>query len=546
MEDAAPEQTRSGFSIWRSIPWILILFAICGIAYMRMTAIDDDFAKANLISVLLSVVIWMCLVAGLYAGKFPRPAWKLVFWGPVLALVVTIALFRFDGLDGELIPQLIPRWAEQAKLPQIETESETQDSFFQARSTDFPQFLGPDRNGMLTSTNIDFNWSQSPPEVVWKHPIGKGWAGFAVQGDVAVTMEQRDEKELVSAYSIIDGSLIWTYEITAFHTNIAGGTGPRCTPAISDNKVYACSAVSQFVCLDLESGEKLWSHELLEMTSTTQADFEAGVSWGRSGSPLVINDQVLIPFGGTSTSANLIAFNTVTGEEVWRAGQGQVSYSSPTLYDVDGTPQVLLFAEKQLVGYSPEGQLLWAFDWPANSNADPAVSQPVQLNDNSFFISKGYGTGGKRIELSQAADGSWSVTEIWKNARVLRTKFTNCVLYDGHVYGLSDGILECVNIEDGKRVWKRGRYRHGQLLLVNDYLVISAESGELVLVRATPERFDELAKIQVIGDVTWNPLTISGNRLLMRNGNEAACVLLPTLSLDTSASDADTGEVTNE
>lgn len=542
MEDAAPERSRSSFSIWKSIPWALILVSGIGIFYMRLTAIEDDFAKANLISGLLTVVIWMCLVAGLYAGNYSRSSWKVVFWLPVLALVGILSIYKYDGLDGELIPQFTPRWEEQAKLPAVQENSATEASLFRARETDFPQFFGPDRNGILINTALDFDWANTPPEIAWKQPIGMGWAGFAVQGDVAVTMEQRDQKELVSAYSMQDGALIWTYEIDAYHHNFAGGTGPRCTPAISNGKVYACSAVSQFVCLDLETGAKVWSHELLEMASTNQADFESGVSWGRAGSPLVIEDKVLIPFGGTSTSANLIAFNAENGEEAWRAGQGQVSYSSPSLYQVSGTPQILLFAEKQLVGYSTDGQVLWTYDWPANSNADPAVSQPVQIGDNAFFISKGYGTGGRRIELNQANDGSWSVNEVWKSARILRTKFTNCVYLDGHVYGLSDGILECVDAESGKKQWKRGRYGHGQLLLVNDYLVISAESGELVLVQATPDKFEELAKIPVIGDVTWNPLTLSGNRLLMRNGlsdgAEAACVLLPTLQTEETSTEA--------
>ena len=539
MEETAPAP-RSGFSIWRSVPWILILLTMGGIAYFQVTAIDDDFAKANLISALLTTLTWMLLVAGLYLGNFPRSIWKVVFWVPVLSLVTLVALFRFDGLDGELVPQLTPRWAPEVKLPEIAKETDPIDTAFELRPTDFPQYLGPNRNGVFVGTDLRFDWSKNAPEIAWKQPIGKGWSGFAVQGDIAVTMEQRDETELVSAYSVVDGSLIWTYEIQAFHTNVAGGTGPRCTPTVWNNKVYASSAVSEFVCLDFLTGEKIWSQELLEMSSISQTDFESGVSWGRAGSPLIVADNVLIPFGGTSDSANLIAFNAETGEEAWRAGKGQVSYSSPTLYDVKGEEQILLFAEAQLVGYAPEdGQVLWSFDWPAHSNADPAVSQPVQVAPDQFFISKGYGTGSKLIQLTQT-DSAWSVSEIWKNPRVLRTKFTNCVYFEDHVYGLSDGILECVHVGDGKRVWKKGRYRHGQLLLVDGHLLISAESGELVVVKATPESFQELSKISVIGDVTWNPLTLSGNRVLMRNGSEAACVLLPTI--DSSGDSLPQGE----
>ncbi|MCA9158636.1 MAG: alcohol dehydrogenase, partial [Planctomycetales bacterium] len=130
-------------------------------------------------------------------------------------------------------------------------------------------------------------------------------------------------------------------------------------------------------------------------------------------------------------------------------------------------------------------------------------------------------------------DESWTIDVLWTNPTSLKTKFTNCVVRDGYAYGLSDGILECVRLEDGQKQWKKGRYRQGQLLLVGEYLLITAESGELVLVQADPQGMKELDKLAVIGDVTWNTAALSGDRLLMRNAEEAACVLLPLRTLAT-------------
>ncbi len=514
---------------FRRLPWMMAVIAAAGIAVLRLNAANFDFGAVTLLTFLLSIVIWLCVVWGFQRSHLPRSAWRLTLALPILASIVFFSIYRLERVDGELNPQFRNRFQPAAALPETLAPADLVPTIAEPRQSDYPQFLGPSRDGMVDTVAIDPDWDANPPEIAWQQTIGDGWSAFAVQGDMAVTMEQRDQEEWVSAYNVLDGSLLWKYVIAARHTNVMGGTGPRSTPTISNNRVYACSAVSHFACLDLLSGQKIWSQELLELADSTQADFESSVAWGRSASPLIVGNQVVIPLGGSAENAmaTLVSFDAETGQELWRAGEDQISYSSPMLATLAGVQQLLLISEAELAAYTIDsGKTLWSVPWPGSSAGSATVSQPVQITPSRILMSKGYGVGAQVIELS--SDGpSWTSEEVWKNAVVLKTKFTTCVIRDGYGYGLSDGILECVDLASGKRQWKRGRYRQGQVLLVGQHLLITAENGEIALVAATPERFSELAKLPVIGDVTWNTAAISGNRLLVRNSDEAACVLLP-------------------
>ena len=508
-----------------------------GIVAAQWTAKESDFAFANIVTALLSTLAWFLVVLGCVFSSLNRAIWKAVLFLPLAAGAVFLGFNRFVRLDGELVPQWESRWSPRPEPPTtVGGDADSKERLFVSTENDFPQFLGPARDGTDRRLQVDPNWTNSPPEVLWRQPIGKGWSGFVIQGDVAFTMEQWDESEWVSAYSILDGSLLWKYEISALHTNVAGGTGPRATPTIWNSRLYACSAVSQVACLDIFTGQPIWSQDLLELDGSTQEDFEKKVSWGRSGSPLIANDLVVVPFGGASPQVQpLIAFDAETGQERWRAGSGEISYSSPMLTSVDGVEQILFISENKLAAYAPQdGNELWSFPWPGASNANPAVSQPIVLDDNRIFLSKGYGEGARMLSVRLDGD-QWKIDTLWKSAQVLRTKFTNCVVLNEFAYGLSDGILECVDLSSGKRKWKKGRYRQGQLMLVGDLLLISSEAGELVLVAANPEQYQELAKMDIIGDVTWNPIALSGDRVLIRNSDEAACVRLPLVTGQKSA-----------
>ncbi|MCA9183433.1 MAG: PQQ-binding-like beta-propeller repeat protein, partial [Planctomycetales bacterium] len=534
-ETQSPVPKRATLRALSWIPWFAVAGCMVAIVVIRSTAHSSDFAIANALTALLILVSWLMLTLGLSMSRLPRSWWRVALLAPICFLLLFLSAYKFQRFDGELSPQFSWRWGTADASTSMTLDArKIAPEMFAPRWSDFPQYLGKNRDASIPQVSLDPDWKTSPPRIAWKVGVGEAWSGFAVQGDVAVTMEQRGEQEWVSAYSVLDGDLLWNANINSKHSNMMGGVGPRSTPTISDNRVYATSAVSRLLCLELATGHELWTQDLLDLAGVTQAEFEQEVAWGRSASPLIVDDLIVIPLGGVGDEKHtLIAFDRLLGEERWRGGSDQISYASPALVELSGQWQILLLSEKHLAGYDIEtGSQLWSTPWPGSSAGSASVSQPVVVDPSHILLSKGYGEGCQYLQVEHV-DESWTIDVLWTNRTSLKTKFTNCVVRDGYAYGLSDGILECVRLEDGQKQWKKGRYRQGQLLLVGEYLLITAESGELVLVQADPQGMKELDKLAVIGDVTWNTAALSGDRLLMRNAEEAACVLLPLRTLAT-------------
>ncbi|MCC6508714.1 MAG: PQQ-binding-like beta-propeller repeat protein, partial [Pirellulaceae bacterium] len=340
------------------------------------------------------------------------------------------------------------------------------------------------------------------------------------------------------------GQLYWHVALPGYHYNALGGAGPRSTPTIDNGRVYAQTATGQVVCLELGTGQQHWQVDLLKLGDWDQNQSESAISWGRSASPLVTESLVVLPlgspngsedetvadqpFGPDSAARSLVAFDKQNGQVVWRAGSHQISYSSPSRTKLLGVDQIVIVNETSVTGHDlSTGQVLWLVPWAGQSNGSASVSQTITVNDSQLLVSKGYSTGAMLVEFSKSDGGQWQSKQVWSKTSVLKTKFTSAVVKDEYAYALSDGVLECVRIVDGVRQWKGGRYRHGQLLLVGDTLLISAEDGAVVLVAARPNKFTELARLEVLTGVTWNVPAISGDRLLIRNADQAACLKLP-------------------
>lgn len=528
IENSSPKK----LAWWRFVPWVLSASCILGLLWMRFGAEVDDFGILNVTSYLLVLAASIFALLAMILTT-SRPIWLTALLTPIVIGAVLLSFYRLDRVDSEIVPKFVWRWSKAAELPAVQGAAmEAADSLFAPQDTDFPQFLGPNANATLPNVEVETNWSENPPKIAWKQPIGKGWSGFAVQGNAAYTMEQRDKEEWVSCYDIESGQLLWHYAMPGLHFNPLGGTGPRATPAIFEGRIYAQSAVSELVCLNMRTGELIWNFDLLKAAKSTQAEFEASVAWGRSASPVIVDGKVIAALGGSANAKpqSLIALDAKTGSEIWRAGNSQISYSTPVVATLLGQPQLLYISESTVSAHSiADGAEMWSVKWPSHSNSDANVSQPIAIDDSHVLLSKGYGGGAEMLKISKN-DSTWSADSVWKSEGVLRTKFTSCVVLDGHAYGLNDGILECVELKTGKRTWKKGRYRHGQVLLVGDTLVVTAENGSVVLVAADSKELRELASLQVIGDVTWNTAALSGNRLLIRNSDEAACVILPLKS----------------
>ncbi len=499
---------------------------------------EYDGGLANILTLILGFSTWLFAVIGLWSSPWPRVYWRCLAAIPLLIVASTLAMYRVTRLDGELVPQFQSRWTSKAELPTSQTASaKSADeelipaSAMAEAATDTRQFLGPHGTGVLEDKlQIDTNWNTKPPEVLWKQPIGAGWSSFAVQGDVAVTMEQRDQEQWTSAYDINSGKLYWHVALPGSHFNVMGGAGPRATPTIANNQVFTQTATGQVACIELATGKLVWEVDLLKLGGWDKAASEAAISWGRSGSPLVTDNLVVVPLGAPAGTADrsLVALDKKTGEVRWRSGDDQISYASPSLTRLFNKDQIVITNEASVTGHDIEsGKVLWSVDWPGHSNSSASCSQNVTIDSDKLLISKGYSQGAKLVQFKVDDQGKWTSDTVWEEASVLKTKFTSPVVKGEYAYALSDGRMECVRVADGKRQWKGRGYGHGQLLLVGNNLLIMAEQGEVALVAAEPKRFTELARVPALTGVTWNVPTLSGNRLLIRNADEAACLKLP-------------------
>jgi outer membrane protein assembly factor BamB len=256
--------------------------------------------------------------------------------------------------------------------------------------------------------------------------------------------------------------------------------------------------------------------------------------YGRSNSPVVVGDRLIVAPGGVPGGriASLAALDKTTGETLWQAGDHQISMATPALATLGGVEQILLVNEDFVTGHDlVDGRVLWQLELPGKTSSNANVSNAVGIAPNRVFVSKGYGIGSALWELADTPSNGlpWTATPVWQSARTLRTKFTNVVVRGDHVYGLSEGVLECVELGTGERTWKGGRYGHGQILLVGEVIVVLSEDGEIFYVEASPERGNNvLASFEAIDGQTWNPFAIAGDLLLVRNSDEAAAYRLPT------------------
>lgn len=550
--DSSSEQPRRG----KLFPprWVLAIMLLCVLGIVGVQAalaFVDDAPAGPLGGVVLffgdgavaNITLFCCAV-----GFFFWPTlWFILasgYWLPLRAALFVVlavgiggffAMYEIDHVDGNLVPTFKRRGAkakhELLAIPEQDDEQASAVELQQTTEHDFPRFLGPHGNLVVDNVRLARNWDEHPPEEIWRQPIGAGWSAFAVVNGLAVTLEQRGDQELVTCYDALTGELKWLDAVEGGHTNdTMGGEGPRSTPTIDDGKVYALGATGVLRCLDGVTGERLWSHDVAEMFGLASHEQDRqGVAWGRSASPLVFDDLVVVPAGGPKGKSitSLVAFERNTGEEKWQAGTWQISYASPVLAEIAGVRQILSVNEGVVSAHNPEdGTVLWTAPWDSDSTGPAATSQPIALPGDRVLLTKGYSLGGKLLQITHEK-GDWQVEVIWESNNVLKTKLTNVAIQDGYVYGLSDGILECVALATGQRQWKRGRYGHGQILLVGDALLVLAETGELAMVAASSERYNELGRFTALEGQTWNNLCLYGPYLLLRNAQQAACYKLP-------------------
>jgi len=530
---------------------LLITMAICaavGIGVQFVSAINDNSIR-NAISLIAAIFAILGLAMWVYrAVALSSPRW-IAFLITACMLALPVVLFRIRGFSGEIIPQIEFRFAgeRQVRKEPLRIADETVDvaDAGHVATTEFSQFLGSQRNAIVARREFEVPASSDAMKLLWRQPIGEGWSGFTIAGGRCITLEQRGNEECVTCYRLADGELLWIHCETARHQNPLGGIGPRSTATIDGGRVYTQGATGIVNCLELTTGKPIWRRELLKIAGWIQSASENAINWGRSGSPLIIDGMCVLPLGGPDDIAtsdasgaddaasgkdakvvgrSLIALDANDGTIRWTAGDAQISYASPIRMTLAGVDQIVTVNENTIQGHAiADGQVLWSTKWSGQSNGAANCSSALPLGEHAFWIGKAYGQGSALYDVNQV-DSGLEVTRRWKKPSVLKTKFTHPAIVGEFAYAISDGTLECVNLDDGTRMWAQprgARYGHGHLILVEDVLVVQTEPGDVAFVAVHSDKFEELLKVPALASKSWNIPSIAGRYLAVRNDVEA-------------------------
>ncbi len=389
---------------------------------------------------------------------------------------------------------------------------------------DWPQFLGPDRTGISRETIplIDA-FPADGPKVVWKVPGGTGMSGIAVAGDLAVTLVHRNGQQTLLALDRTTGQQRWATPLAAAYKN-SMGDGPRATPTVHKNRVYAFTGEGILSCHESAMGKILWQRNLLVDLQCPPAEY------GMSCSPLLVNDSVIVQVG--AKQGTVIAVEAATGKTIWTAGQGRAGYSSPALLQVANQPQIVAFAGQECVGLEPKsGKVLWQY--PYVTDYDCNIMTPVSI-DGRVLISSGENHGSVLLQIDPAG----GVQEVWQSqgtGSALRSEWQTPLVAGPLLFGF-DNVgsagpvthLTCMEPSTGKVLWKQLRFGKSNGILADNKLIISTMNGELVLVRATGEQFVEIARSQVLGKTRQAP-AIAGGFVFMRDDESILCLDLRQL-----------------
>ncbi len=513
-----PPPTRRPPRWWPAI--LLLALNLAALAWIQFS-VQTDRQERYLRSFLVCLITGALLLLWCLGGS--RLPWRvrLIVLAAVAGVVAALSgLLRIEGVTGDLVPIVQWRWATRSTgSSPVEPPATTPVAAVTNAPSlaAWPRFLGPQGDGMLAGPQLARDWTNRPPVEVWRIPVGPAWSGFAVADGFAVTQEQDGPRELVTAYDAATGRALWRHADEARYATTIAGEGPRATPTIADGRVFTAGGTGRLNCLDLRTGTVIWSHDAIKDNGGQVPE------WGFSASPLVLGSRVILPVGGAD-GRSLVAYDTGDGKFAWGGGNDSLGYSSPVLHTLAGQPQILLSNGRAVVGHDPaDGRLLWRQAW---ASPHPHVANPVPTGPATVVASAGYGQGAEAVRVERGTNGVWTATRVWKSNR-LKAKFSNFIARDGHLYGLDDGILTCLDAATGESRWKDGRYGHGQFILVGALVLLLAERGDLVLIEPKPDALHELARFPVLTGKTWNSPALSGDLAFLRNDREAVCLRLP-------------------
>jgi len=327
-------------------------------------------------------------------------------------------------------------------------------------------------------------------------------------------------------YDANTGREVWKRQIETRLDDPLGGPGPRATPTIGNGGLFVTGATGMLLRLDPATGAILWQQDLKSVAG------RAVPMWGFAASPLV-TDSVAIVYAGGPGDKGLLAFDVGSGTLHWSAAAGNDSYSSAQLNTIAGEELVLLLSNDGLLCVDPaNGKGRLNYEWKFKGYR---ALQPSVVGDDTVLMPTAMNTGTRAIRIKKT-NGQLAAEELW-TSRHLKPDFTDFVIHQGHAYGIDGGIFTCVDLKTGERKWKGGRYGKGQVLLLENsgLLLVSAEDGRVLLLRADPGEHAEVASFAALEGKTWNHPVVVGDRLYVRNAQEAACYKLPLAQAKTPA-----------
>ena len=382
---------------------------------------------------------------------------------------------------------------------------------------DWPQFLGPSRDGVYPGPALAETWGEDGPTVLWSRPVGAGFAGPVVVGDRLILFHRQGPEEVVEAVNTANGATVWRHAYpTRYRDDFGFDEGPRSVPVVADGRVFTFGAEGQLHAVNLDTGDPLWSED-----THTRYEVRKGF-FGAAGSPLVEDGRLIANVGGRR--GGVVAFDVRTGDELWTATTDEASYSSAVGATFGGRRHALFFTRTGLVGLDPAtGEVLFQQRWRSRLGASVNAATPLVSGDR-VFISSSYGTGAALLRV----DGGTLIEE-WSGDESMTNHYATAVLHDGVLYGYHgrqeySPSLRAVDLATGTVRWSEDRFGAGSITLAGDHLLVVRESGELVLAAASPDGFQPLARADILpGTVRAYPALADG-RLYVRNTDTLVAV----------------------
>lgn len=385
---------------------------------------------------------------------------------------------------------------------------------------DWPQILGPARDGHSPETKLNWNWADKPPAVAWTKDVGHGWAGVVVSGGTAYLFHRVGDDEVLQALDAATGKELWKFAYrTKYQDDFGFDDGPRATPTVADGVAYTLGANGDLHAIDLTTHDKKWHRNVLK-------DFAASKGYfGVACSPLVAGGKVIVNVGGKG--AGLVAFDATTGKDVWKVSDDAASYSSPIVAEFGKRKIVVAFTRRGLLGTDLNaGTQLFEAHWRSRLDASVNAAVPLIL-DGHIFLTASYATGAILLK----SDGK-SVAEVWSNDKSLSCQYSTPVRVGDHLYGtdgradFNSGSLRCVAWKTGEVKWKQERFGCASVIAVDGKLLAVTEGGEVVAFETNAEKFVELGRKKLLEGKVRAIAALADGRLFARDETKLVCVTL--------------------